>query len=118
MGGDTMTIKTYRDATIETYYDGEEKEEGPCEVRFDGNRVFLSYDYNGPQVWAGEEAAPTHYKLAKRNGIGRATLHLFEGVLEGWFSSTNAGEGTWTGMVRIQLGDPFTPLGSSAIPSR
>jgi len=76
-----------------------------CEVRVEGESIFVSYENNGaPNVvlYEGKAKGPGHYYLECHNPKARATLHCFENskILEGWWE-----EGGEDGMWRISFTD-------------
>ena len=82
--------------------------EGPAdsyksEVKFDGNRIVVSYkDEDGYTTYDGESTGDGHFELSSPRAAGRATLHVLEKgrILEGYWE-----EGGDKGMWRISLVD-------------
>jgi len=94
-----------KDCTIEFfYYDRYAEIDIAGEVKFDGNRLVVSYelDDGGYVVYQGVEQGAGHYELRAPAVNGKATLHMFEKsrILEGfWFEQDE----DWRGMWRIRL---------------
>jgi len=94
-------MAVWKNATMTSFYDGDECDVTHCEVRIDGSEIVVSYDdEDGLTVYQGNETGPGHYKLSAPSVSGQATLHRVpdEDVLEGhWIQ--DGYEGMW----RIEL---------------
>lgn len=89
------------------YFDNQKMDDIPCEVRFNGKTMVISYEGNdGVEVHVGtEEPTQGHFiTLCEATG-GRAIVQRLPGsaVLNLYWKETNGFEG----MSRIDLGKPF-----------
>lgn len=95
-------MPVWKDSLLEhIYYDGRGAVDDRCEVRIDGDRIFVSYEESDAVVmYEGKSLGAGHYILDAADGDGRATLHMFEGsrILEGFWL-----EDDYRGFWRITL---------------
>ena len=96
-------VKIWRDCKVDIFYYEGDADIEKCEVRFEGNKIVVSYkDEGGYTTYSGESQGEGHFELTAPSVRGMATLHMFSKgrILEGYWR-----EGGDGGMWRIFLTD-------------